>query len=121
MGITRGQWCREVGLSDSTVSRWRTDTEPNLMNMKVVADGLGRPLIDILIAAGYLDPKDVRGRTVTPRVQPDAITAIQSDPTLTEIERDTLLQMLAAMRQVASGATGRSEIHRRATRRRPGR
>jgi hypothetical protein len=70
--------------------------------MRAVADALGVSMLDVLVAAGVVDPKDAkREATVPPPPSIDA--AIANDPALTDLQRRTLRDILDALRKVETG------------------
>lgn len=52
LGTTRGAWCRQHRIADSTVMRWSIGVEPDMRNYRAVAAALELPLLDILVIAG---------------------------------------------------------------------
>jgi hypothetical protein len=104
MGITRGTWCRENKIPDSTVMRWARGVEPDMRNLRIVAGALGRPLVDVLLAAGYLHPSDVNGRQVSPPTPRQSVEkAIEEDPTLSDAMRELLRSTYNGGRAIESG------------------
>lgn len=105
LGTTRGAWCRTAGLSASTVMRWSQGAEPDLRNLRIVAAGLDRNLVDILFAAGYIDERDARMRRVAPpRPRLDIEVAIKTDRSISVAERDALLAVHAAFSTLGAAA-----------------
>lgn len=95
---TRGAWCRKVGVADSTVYRWSQGVEPDIRNMRLVADGLGRKLIDILYAAGYVDDTEVRVRAVTPpRSRASMTDVVNTDSALTKDGKEMMLKLYSIL------------------------
>lgn len=108
---TRGAWCREHGLPDTTVYRWSQGVEPDIGTMMKIADALGRKLVEVLYHAGYVDESDLRLRTVAPpRERIDVIGAIRTDPELTDQQRQALLAVHTAL--VAPSPNGRKQTIR---------
>lgn len=106
-GTNANAWTdKNPGIQGPTVSRWRTGTAPSLLNMRAVADALGVPMVEVLAAAGVIDPKET-GRKVDLPADPNIDAAIANDPSLSELQRRTLRDMLAAMRRVESGEVER--------------
>lgn len=106
LGTTRGAWCREAKIPDTTVIRWLQGAEPDMRNLRMVVDALpGRTLLDLLIVMGTLTEREAKGRTVAPRPTPDIDAAIKLDPNLEPLERKALLAFRKAWRDVASGAS----------------
>lgn len=54
---------RDTTLSQSLVSRWLSGkVTPSLENARILADRLGRPLLEVLVAAGMLTPAEANER-----------------------------------------------------------
>lgn len=97
-------WCdQHPGIQAPTVSRWRTGTEPRLSALRDVADALGRPLLEILVAAGILTPEEAGGYVVPAPEVPSIDAAIKLDPNLSDLQRRTLRDILKSLRDVESG------------------
>lgn len=113
-GTNANAWAgSHPGVEGPTLSRWKSgDATPTLPRMVTIADALGVPLLDVLIGAGIVDRRDV-GRDAARPAAPSIDAAIEHDPGLTALQRRTLRDMLAAMREVGSEP--------RVSRRRPGR
>lgn len=113
----RGAWCREVGLADSTVLRWSQGTDPDLNNLMLVADGLNRPLIEILYHAGYIPKRQIELTTVRPAAaRVSVVDAIRTDEELSKAERDALLAVHAAFQSQDGASNGRRRSVRVSTR-----
>lgn len=105
LDTNRARWCREKGLSDSTVLRWgQGGVNIDMRQLQLLAQGLGRPLVDVLLAAHYITPEQVNGRQVAPREPVPAEQAIRVDPALSEPLREVLLSTLRAFTAVQRGA-----------------
>jgi hypothetical protein len=105
LGTNSNAWSYANGIQGPTVSRWKSGTVPSLQAMLTVANALGVSMFDVLVAAGVVDKREL-GREV---VEPGPCTvdaALKTDPSLTELQRRTLTEMLAAIREVESGETG---------------
>lgn len=102
MDIAPTAWCRKVGFSDATVLRWRDGIEPDLRTLKKLAVALERPLLDVLIKAGYVKRNEVGEYQVPPRTY-DLLETIRLDPTLSDGEREALRQVHDAFALVGSG------------------
>lgn len=59
-GMAVTTWCRKIGISDSTAWRWSDGVEPDMRTMRKLAEGLGVPLRDILVAAKYLGREELK-------------------------------------------------------------
>lgn len=58
---------RETGLSETTISRWlRGTATPALDNARIVAEGCRRPLLEVLVSAGLITPREARQRNAAP-------------------------------------------------------
>lgn len=75
------------------VSQWRNEDSPRpvrIEQMRAIADGLGLPLGEILVAAEFGTPDDFGGVRLPDPKLPDIDDAIKRDPTLTKSERRAL-------------------------------
>lgn len=102
MDIRPTAWCRSVGLADATVLRWRDGVEPDLRSLRRVAEALGRPLLDLLVASGYVTEEEAGGYVVPPRSY-DLLEAIQLDQSISDGEREALRQVHDAFAMVGAG------------------
>jgi hypothetical protein len=109
-GTTRGAWCREAGLADSTVMRWGQGVEPDMRNLRMVAQGLGRRLVDVLLAAGYLSPDDVGGHVPELSSRIDFETALLIATGISDEERAAHLKLREAYQLVESGRASRVTV-----------
>lgn len=102
------------GIQGATLSRWRSGTVPSLQAMRLVADAVDRPLVDVLTVAGAIRPGEAGDRPapVTPEA-PSIDVAIAQDPTLSPLARQTLGDILAAIRGVEGGGAGTTTRRRR--------
>lgn len=106
-GTNANAWVNQhPAIQGPTVSRWKTGSVPSLANMRAVADALGVPMIDVLIAAGVLDGDELNREPVAPAT-PSVDVAIEVDPNLTDLQRRTLRDILASLRAVEAGQTER--------------
>lgn len=56
---------RRTGVNESQVSRWlRGLGQPDLANLRRIAPALGRPLLELTVAAGHLSPDEAKLREV---------------------------------------------------------
>jgi len=113
-GTTRGAWCREVGLADSTVMRWGQGTDPDFRNLELVAAGLGRRMVDVLLAAGYLTPDEVNGHVPVQSSRLDIDTALRTATGVSDAERDAHMQLRKAYQLIESGQATRVTARRTA-------
>jgi len=61
-GASGAAIARKLGVSDSKVSYWkRGERPPTISETITVARAYGRPPLEGLVAAGYLDPDDLEG------------------------------------------------------------
>ena len=111
-GITMTAWCREAGISNTTVLRWREGTEPDLRTLRIVADKLERSLVDVLLAAGYIYQDEVDGYEIPTRYY-DIVETIRLDPDLSDEEREALRQIHDAFALVESGRKRKVKVRGR--------
>lgn len=89
-------WCdAHPGIHAPTVSRWARGSEPKLAAFRQVADALGVPIVEVLIAAEVITPGEV-GVTITSPCPALFLHAVATDPALTDEERATYPAMRAA-------------------------
>lgn len=114
MDVRITTWARRHNIADATIIRWRQGVEPDMRSLRRVAEALGRPLWEVLTAAGYIDPEEV-GRDVSPR-EYDVAEAIRLDRRLTPRARELLNQVydIALSTGEIHVLDGNSD-HRRAT------
>lgn len=95
------------GIDHQAISRWRTG-DPSIEAMRQIADGLSKPLGEILIIAGYGSAEDFGGMHPTPPKAPSLEDAIAHDPTLTPGLRRALQEILDLARKATpmDGRTG---------------
>lgn len=91
MDIKITTWGRKNDIADATIIRWRQGVEPDMRSLRRVAKALDRPLWEVLVAAGYVDPEDV-GRDISPR-EYDVADAIRLDRKLSPRARELLNQV----------------------------
>lgn len=120
LGLTRGAWCRKANLPDSTVYRWKSGHLPDMRSLQIVADTLGRPMIEVLLAAGIVNPDEVNGQWIAPRQPVTLDDALRGDPMLngeTELV-EAIRGIVKAWFAVRNGKT--RAVHRKVSaRRRP--
>lgn len=93
-GLTVNAWAdAHPGVGGPTLSRWRDGVTPRLETMLPVAAALGETILDLLVVAGVVDPDDPR------RDAPTIEAALRGDPGLSDLERTTMTQILAALRK----------------------
>lgn len=105
-GQSLRSYCLEHGLDNQRVSKWETSTgDVSIESMREFGDALGLTLGEVMVIAGYGEPGDFGGASPAGPVAPviDVDVAIEHDPNLTDFQRRTLRDMLAAMRAVESG------------------
>lgn len=106
-GTNANAWVNQhPGIQGPTVSRWRNGSVPSLANMRAVADALGVSMLDVLTAAGVVDERDAKRAPATP-APPSIDAAIAGDPNLTDLQRRTLGDILASLREVEGGRATR--------------
>lgn len=112
MKIAPTTWCRQVGIADPTVYRWRQGVEPDMRSLKRVAEALGRPVLDILVAAEYVTPEEAKGHIATPRSY-DVLEAIRLDQSISDNCREAMRQVYDAFALVESGRAKRVRVQAR--------
>jgi transcriptional regulator with XRE-family HTH domain len=66
-GLTQAELARRSGLAESMVSRWlRGLNQPDVPNLRRVGPVLGVPMLELIVAAGYLSLEEAELRD-TPR------------------------------------------------------
>lgn len=105
LGTNQEAWCREHGLSPATVSRWQTGVEPKIDAIRLVATGLRRPILDVLVAARLLSPDEAAGHDGGPPPAPTIEAALKNDPAIPRGLRPVLHDLLKAFRAVDAGET----------------
>lgn len=115
MGIGPTAWARRVGLPDATVLRWRDeDVDPDMRTLRRVAEALERPVVDVLLAAGYVTSDELNGYAVPVRTY-DIIETIRLDQKLSDPEREALRQVHDAFALVQSGQAKKVRVRRKAS------
>lgn len=84
-----------------SITRWRS-SDPSIEGLRQVAIGLGKPLGEILIIAGYGTPEDFGGMDAPPPTPPSVRDAIEHDPSLTPAQRDAFRVLFTALTEVTS-------------------
>ncbi|GLZ34835.1 hypothetical protein Lesp02_70220 [Lentzea sp. NBRC 105346] len=55
----------EAGVSQAIISRWISgQTTPSVENLRPVAHAIGRPLLEVVVAAGILTPEEAKAKVV---------------------------------------------------------
>ena len=85
---------RRVGLSASSVSRWR-ESAPKPETVRAFARAYGRPVIEAFIAAGYMQPEDLDKEHPEPISVEEAILEIMALDISDEEKRDAILLLLS--------------------------
>jgi hypothetical protein len=112
MKIAPTTWCRQVGIADPTVYRWSQGVEPDMKSIRRVAEALGRPVIDVLVAAGYVSAEEAGGHVPAPRSY-SLIDGLNLDTTYSPEIREALRQVLDAMLLVETGAAKKVKVRTR--------
>lgn len=106
LGESPTGWARRNDIAATNLGRWRDGTvDPTLDVLEQIAIALGRPVIDLLIAAAYMKSEDVGGRTVLPLPAPSVTTAIELDPEFVESERAILRAAVTFVMGTRNGTT----------------
>lgn len=99
-GMSRDAWARHHGVTPTMLLRWEDGTTvPGLPAILDIAAATETPLIDVLVVAGILDASEVGAAA------PTVDAALLGDPALTDLQRRTLTEMLAALREAESAGT----------------
>lgn len=103
-GIDSGaELARRAGINESQVSRWlRGIGQPDLTNLRRIAPVLGRPVLELAVAAGHLSPEEAKLKEVRPpEPQPvDVLEAIRRDPDLLPEAREHLLNQYGLLLRI---------------------
>lgn len=99
-GLGAADLARATGVNQSLISRWLKDEiAPSVENLRRVSKALGIPLLDLLVAAGHVEPGEARMRDrpeppaapIGAGVDPDLLAALASaDPAAIEAVRAVL-------------------------------
>lgn len=65
-GLTIADVARMTGVSHPVISRWLGGQVPSVENSRLLANAFGRPLLEVLVAAGHLWPDEVQHRVESP-------------------------------------------------------
>jgi hypothetical protein len=113
LGTNQNAWSWQHGLQGPTVSRWARGTEPSFAAMRAVAHALGRPMLDVLVAAKMITEDEAGGVTTGPTAAPSIDVAIERDPTLTDWEREQLRSFRGALHAVEARTVAESKPTKR--------
>lgn len=103
-------WARLNGFSVVTMLNWRDKGgDVDMRLIREVAAALHRPVIDVLIAAGYVSV-DEAGGYVVPEREYDLLEAITLDPKISDAEREALRQLHDVFAVVSSGQKRRVRV-----------
>lgn len=94
---TRADLARASGLAESGLARWMAGKAPSLENCRVLADVLGRPLLEVLVAAGILTPDEAGHKFVEPN-----LSALTNDELLGEVKRRMLVSHAPTADEIAA-------------------
>src|SRR5690606_36664133 len=90
----KAPFARIVGVAPRTVDRWlRAEVDVSEASVREVARALGIPAVDLLVAAGYFDARDLAD------VQGDPALQMIYESDLPEHVKDRLVERLREMRQ----------------------
>jgi transcriptional regulator with XRE-family HTH domain len=64
-GWTPTDLSKQAGINRSIIGRWREGAQPEVRTAKALARALGRPVLEVLVASGLLDPGDVGDVDIT--------------------------------------------------------
>lgn len=83
-GWTVTDLANHSGLNRSGIQRWKSGAlRPDMANARILADALGRPILELLVACEYLTAEEARQRNAAP-VDPVKLT---DDQLLRELRR----------------------------------
>jgi transcriptional regulator with XRE-family HTH domain len=58
---TASELARKTGIGEAQISRWlRGQTTPDVPNLRRLSKPLRRPLLELLVAAGHVEPEEAR-------------------------------------------------------------
>lgn len=109
MKIAPTRWCREAGIADPTVYRWKHGVEPDMKSIRRVAEALGRPVLDVLVAAGYVSSEEANGHIPGPRSY-DLREALRLDENFSPAIREALAQTLDGMLAIEAGTARKVKV-----------
>lgn len=103
---------RQSGLNETQISRWmRGQGQPSLANLRRLVPALGRPMLELTVAAGHLDPDEAQMKT---RPEPPSVTeplsvvtAISEDRELIPEAREHLLNQYGLLLRLRSAGVVR--------------
>jgi transcriptional regulator with XRE-family HTH domain len=79
--MTGADLSRASGVANSVISRWLSDeTRPSLENVRLIAQNFGRPILEVVVAAGLLTAEEAKQ-------QPPSASALSDDELIDEIRR----------------------------------
>lgn len=114
----KARLARDLGAYDSHVSRWTSGERiPDIDSCRALARVLGRPILEVLIAAGHIAPEEV-GLSQPPaplppprRLSPqlERLALLLDDPDLSPVVRKLIEAQLAATADLVEDATGSAE------------
>jgi hypothetical protein len=106
-------WCREVGIADPTVFRWKQGVEPDMRSLRRVAEALGRPVLEILIAVRYVSVAEANGHVVAPPPSYSVLEALERDQSISDDVREVLRQVYDSVMAIESGAAKKATVRRK--------
>lgn len=102
LGLSNAELARTTGLGDSVISKWRRGAAvPDVESCRKIARAFHRPLLEVLVAAGHLEPGEARlpAPEAPQKLSPDEerlerLKRVFDDPKTPEPVRDRLRSLL---------------------------
>lgn len=101
--LSNAALARATGFGESQISRWRRGiTVPDVPSCRRIARVLHRPMLEVLVAAGHLEPSEARLKEapeVPPQLTEEAqrvqrLQRVMNDPKTPDTVRDRLRALL---------------------------
>lgn len=99
---------RRTGLNETQVSRWlRGMGQPSLANLRRMVATLGRPMLELAVAAGHLDPDEAEVVVTIPTGAPvpSVVEAVASDAELLPEAKEHLIKQYGLLLRVQQSPT----------------
>lgn len=103
-GLTNAELARQTGLTDSAISKYRRGASvPDIESCRRIGRAIRRPLLEVLVAAGHLEPAEARlpsGKPPVPQPKrPDderlaRLERVMNDPKTPDAVRERLALLL---------------------------
>lgn len=113
-GLTNAELARQTGITDSAISKYRRGAAiPDIESCRRIGRAIRRPLLEVLVAAGHLEPAEARLPSAKPPV-PEAkspedqrlarLQAVLDNPKTPEPVRQQLQAILDAAAEMGRQA-----------------